>query len=345
MSDNFDPKDSYSASQALKVQELAISGLDYQMYSTVAGTPIMDPYLATAGTFAVLGATTVTNTGSSVLTGNLGLNPGSSITGFPPGTVSGATDVDNTAAMNAQASALSAYTLLASHSSTTIASALDGQTLTPGYYSFSSGAATLAASANGTLTLNGAGTYVIKTASTLGTGAGGTPTVALTGGATAANVYWIVGSSATLNASGTGTMQGNVIANSSITVEGGTVNGSLIALTGAVTISAATAITAVSTGTPTLNISVRVLEPVKEVYNAYFKVDASNSMYNFNQANIAIVDSNGALSGFNFSTGQWVSDQGVIELLGLPETAFNANDCCVVQYKTQADLDTFPERD
>ena len=83
----------------------------------------------------------------------------------------------------------------------------------------------------------------------------------------------------------------------------------------------------------------------KQVYKASLKIDSSNSVYQFNQANIAIVDSQGALSGFNFSTGKWVSDQGAIQLLGAPEASLKANDCIVVEYKTQEDLDTFPERD
>jgi hypothetical protein len=196
--------------------------------------------LATASTYAILGASTVTNTGFSVLTGDLGLSPGTSITGFPPGTYSGTENIANTAASTAQAQALSAYNTFAAMSATSISSVLDGQTLTPGVYKETIGTFNLATSGPGTLTLNGAGTYVFQCASTLVTGAGGIPTITLTGGATAANVYWIVGSSATINSGSAGTFQGNIIAQASITdTIGGTVNGSLIALTGAVTLSAA----------------------------------------------------------------------------------------------------------
>jgi hypothetical protein len=150
----------------------------------------------------------------------------------------------------AQTAASAAYTSLAGHGGyVIIPSALDGQTLTAGYYNFTSGAATLAASGPGTLTLSGSPTdvFVIKTASTLTTGAGGTPTITLAGGALAENVYWIVGSSATINSGFTGTFQGNIIAQASVTnTLGGTVNGSLIALTGAVTLSAATNVNAQS---------------------------------------------------------------------------------------------------
>ena len=202
--------------------------------------------LASAANYGILGASAVTNaSGSTTVNGNLGLYPGTSVTGTF--VVTGATNINNAAAHTAQNDALAAYTTLSTHSSTTIPSALDGQTLTAGYYSFSSGAATLAQSGPGTLTFNGSATdiFVVITASTLTTGAGGAATIALTGGALASNVYFVVGSSATLNSGTAGTHNGNVIAQASITdTLGGTVNGDLIALTGAVTISAAAVITA-----------------------------------------------------------------------------------------------------
>jgi len=210
--------------------------------------------LGIAATYAILGASAVTNTGSSVLTGNLGIFPNnaSSVTGFPPGTVSGALNEGNTAAATAQAVALAAYNSMAAQTATPISSTLDGQTLTPGVYSESSGTFNLAASGAGTLTLNGNGIYIFKCSSTLVTGAGGTPTITLSGGAQAANVYWLVGSSATINSGHAGTFQGNVIAVTSITdTLGGTVNGSLIALNGAVTLSAAATVAVPTSVGPT----------------------------------------------------------------------------------------------
>jgi hypothetical protein len=157
--------------------------------------------------------------------------------------VSGSPHLNDALAQEAQANALSAYNAFNAETPTPISATLDGQTLTPGVYS--TGAASLAGSGAGNLTFNGAGTYVIQTASTLVTGAGGTPTMTLTGGATAANIFWVVGSSATINSGFTGTFQGNVIAEASITdTLGGTVNGSLVALTGAITFSAATTVNA-----------------------------------------------------------------------------------------------------
>ena len=225
---------------------------EFPLGASIPSPPVGSPTLATSATYAILGASTITNTGSSVITGDLGLYPGTSVTGFPPGTIVGAENINNAAAHQAQIDALAAYTDLSTRSSTTIPSILDGQTLSAGVYSFSSGSASLAASGNGTLTLNGSATdiFVIQTASTLTTGAGGTPTITLTGGALASNVYWAIGSSATLNVSGTGTFVGTLIASASVTIDGGSVNGRLFALNAAVTISAATNATVTPTVGP-----------------------------------------------------------------------------------------------
>ena len=100
-------------------------------------------------------------------------------------------------AQAAQADAHSAYTSLSTMTSTPISATLDGQTLTPGVYS--AGAPHLATSGAAAMTFNGAGVYVIIASSTLTTGAGGAATMNLTGGALAKNIYWVVGSSATIN--------------------------------------------------------------------------------------------------------------------------------------------------
>ena len=209
----------------------------------VSPAPPGSPPLGTAATYGILGASAITNTGSTVINGNLGLYPGTSVTGFPPGTVTGTQNIANAAADQAQIDALAAYTYGNAQSATAISSTLDGQTLTPGVYKEASGTFNLAASGTGTLTLNGAGVYIFQCASTLTTGAGGVPIINLTNGALASNVYWIVGSSATINSGSIGTFQGTIIANASVTdTMGGTVNGRLIALTAAVTLSAATVV-------------------------------------------------------------------------------------------------------
>ena len=220
---------------------LSNAGTGTSGFSITAGSSSL---LNSAATYGILGASAVTNaSGTTIVNGDLGIYPGSSVTGAF--TVSGATNINNAAAHTAQNDALAAYTTLSAHASTVILPTLDGQTLTAGYYS--TGAATLATSGPGTLTFNGSATdiFVVITASTLTTGAGGAATIALTGGALASNVYFVVGSSATINSGTAGTHNGNIIAQASITdTLGGTINGALIALTGAVTISAAANITA-----------------------------------------------------------------------------------------------------
>ena len=203
-----------------------------------AGSPASSQ-LGNAAGYAALGASAVTGStgGGSTLNGNLGIYPGysSSITNFPPSTYSGVENAGNSAAQSAHADALALYTNVQAMPAGTTESALGGLTLVPGTYTSGS-----TMSLTGTLTLNGAGNYYFQIGSTLTTAAGAT--IALTNGASAANVFFMVGSSATLGA--TQTFNGNIIANTSITSGGGTVNGSLIALTGAVTFSTTTTVNA-----------------------------------------------------------------------------------------------------
>ena len=231
---------------------LAVGGTSTSFSSITSGTNIgssssVSSQLGAASNYAILGSSGITNTGSTVISGgNIGSSPTPSITGFPPGTFVFPSQIDNTDAGAAQTALASAIAFYSSLSTTTIPSALDAQTLTPGNYSFASGAATLS---GGTLTLNGAGTYVIKTASTLTVAAGSV--VVLTGGATVDNVVFVVGSSATF--AGANTFIGNILAHTSITLNGGTFNGRALANTGAVTISSATTVTS-PTGSTTLTV-------------------------------------------------------------------------------------------
>lgn len=343
MSIGYVPKNELTANRALSAQELAVRGLDYALYETASGGSGADPFLGVAGTYSILASSAITNTGSSVITGNVGLNPGSSIT--PGGwTVTGTINVDNSAAIAANAAAASGYAALSALPTTaTIPNALDGQTLVPGVYAFGAGSVSLAQSGNASMTFNGAGTYVFKVPSTLVTGAGGIPTMNLTNGATAAKIYFVVGSSATLNVSASGVFQGNVIAATAVTLAGGSANGTMAALGTALTISAATNITAVSFGETSLDILIYIREPIATVYLAELKVDASNVQYEYNQANISIVDSGwtlavpNSLSGYN-EFGLEVSDQGAILLTGYSGSSFNANDVVRVQYRTAAHL-------
>src|SRR5258708_2965255 len=193
------------------------------------------PPLGSAQTFAVLGASTVTNTGPTVVTGDLGVSPGTAATGFPPGTVTAGTiHAGNATALTAQADAHTAYAALVAEpcgtnlTGQTLGTSPGAVTLSPGVYCFSS-----SAQLTGTLTLSGNGVYVFKMGSTLTTASNSS--VVLANGATAGNVFWQVGSSATL---GTNTaFAGSIFALIGDTVTTGTsVCGRVFALTGAVTL-------------------------------------------------------------------------------------------------------------
>ncbi len=186
--------------------------------------------LGTAGNFGVLAGSAVTSTGPTVVIGNLGVSPGTAVSGFPPGTVSGGSHVgSDPVAVQAQTDLTTAYLDAQGRPpGIVVAGDIGGQTLTPGTYTSSS---TLGIT--GTLTLNGAGVYIFQIASGLTTASASQ--VSLIGGATAANVFWQVGSSATL---GTGSIfNGTILAQASITVTTGAVlNGRALARTGAVTL-------------------------------------------------------------------------------------------------------------
>jgi Ice-binding-like len=197
----------------------------------VSALAATDPGLGTAGNFAVLAGTTVTNTGPSWITGELGVAPGSAVTGFPPGT-SGVQHKGDSVATTAQTNLTAAYTNAAAQpcpgTNNFTGVNLGGKNLVPGVY-----CQTTAPSLTGTLTLNGSGIYIFQIGSTLVTASGAR--VVLIGGAQPCQIFWQVGSSATIATSTT--FIGNIMALTSIAMQtGATLNGRALARNGAVTL-------------------------------------------------------------------------------------------------------------
>ena len=203
----------------------------------LVGTPTgaaTAPPLGTTEGFVVLGGSTVTNTGPTVLTGDLGVWPGLAIVGFPPGIVNGSTHAGDATALQAQGDLVTAYDDLAGQACDTDLTAQDlgGLTLVPGVYCFST-----SAQLTGTVTLDAQGdpdaVFVFQIGSTLTTASNAVVSV-INGGAEC-NVFWQIGTSATL---GTGTtFAGSLLALSSITVNTGAgASGRLLARNGAVTL-------------------------------------------------------------------------------------------------------------
>ncbi len=174
-------------------------------------------YAGTVDSFAVLAGTTVTNTGSSTVNGNLGVSPGSAVTGFPPGIVSGGiTHAADAVAQQAQSDLTTAYNSLAGMPITVNLTGQDlgGLTLTSGVYHFDT-----SAQLTGALTLDAQGSdsafWVFQIGSTLTTAS--VSSVQVINGGPDDSLYWQVGSSATL---GTGTtFEGNIVALTSITLD------------------------------------------------------------------------------------------------------------------------------
>ena len=188
--------------------------------------------LETAGAFAVLGGQAVTNTGPTVINGDLGVSPGSSVTGVPPGTKTGTFHITDAVAAQAQSDLTNAYNDAAGRTSTGAVTDLSGQILSPGVYTSAS-----TMGLDGTLTLDGGGdpdaVFIFQIGSSLTTASASR--VNLIGQAQACNVVWQVGSSATLGTDSN--FVGNVLALTSITATtGSTILGSTLARNGAVTL-------------------------------------------------------------------------------------------------------------
>jgi hypothetical protein len=185
------------------------------------------------GNFAVLAGSTVTNTGSTTVAGDVGVSPGTAVTGFPPGLATGKIHAADSAAAQAQAALTAGYVDAAGRAGgTPVAGDLVGRTLTSGVYTSSSSLAE-----SGDLTLDAQGNtnavFIFQIASTLTTGSGSH--IILANGAKACNVFWQVGSSATLGTNSV--FKGNILALTSITITTGVnLEGRALARNGAVTL-------------------------------------------------------------------------------------------------------------
>ncbi len=192
--------------------------------------------LGASCSFGILGATPVVSSiGPTIVTGDIGIWPALSVTGFPPGTLTGVEHLGDPVAMTAQGDLTTAYNNAAGEAGGAVLTAdIGGQTLAPGVYKTTSAQPTLGITGN--LTLNGNGVYIFQIVSSLTTAAGpGKSKIILAGGAVSHDVFWQVGSSATI---GSGSIfQGTILAQASITFgTGATLNGRALARTGAVSL-------------------------------------------------------------------------------------------------------------
>ncbi len=189
--------------------------------------------LGSAANFVVLAGSTVTSVGPTSITGDLGVSPGTAVTGFPPGVIIGAQHAGDPTAATGILDLTTAYNDAAGRTlcAVTVAGNLGGQTLAPGLYKSTSSLAI----SSGDLTLDAQGdadaVFIFQMASTLTTTAG--RKVILTNAAKSANVYWQVGTSATLGT--TTDFKGTIMADQAITLNtGATLNGRALARIGAV---------------------------------------------------------------------------------------------------------------
>jgi hypothetical protein len=209
---------------------------NYTWNFTTSTAPVL---LGHATGFVVLAGTTVASTGATSISGDVGVSPGNSVSGFPPGTISGTTHSADAEAVDAKNDLSSAYGNAAARSTTpfSVSGNIGGRTLAPGLYR-STG--TLDVS-SGDLTLDGRGNanavFIFQIASTFTVS--DSRHIILTGGMKAANVFWQVGGSATLGAGAD--VKGTILANESITLGAGTtLVGRALARSGSVTLNANT---------------------------------------------------------------------------------------------------------
>jgi uncharacterized repeat protein (TIGR01451 family) len=231
------------------VATVSILHSKYNLSSFLTASLLTQPIQnQSSANFALLAGSTITNTGSSVVTGDVGLSPGTSITGFPPGTISGTQHITDVSAAQGQTDFTTAYNEAVGKTCTHDYSGTDlgTLTLTPGVYCFSS-----SAQLTGTLTLDGGGNpnavFIFQIGTTLTTASNSV--VSLIGSAQSCNVFWQVGTSATLGTSTT--FRGNILALASATLNtSASVDGRVWAQSGAVSLDTNVVAAATCTGSP-----------------------------------------------------------------------------------------------
>lgn len=229
----------YTATVTTGVQDAAGNALaanySWNFTTSALSTPQVVLDLGTAANFAVLAGSTVTSTGATALTGDLGVSPGTAITGFPPGTMTGTRHSGDATAATAMTALTAAYdnAVGRTQSPVTVAGNLGGLTLSPGLYRSTSSLAI----STGDLTLDAMGdadaVFVFQVATTFTTSPD--RAVILIHGAKSTNVFWQVGTSATLGTNSV--VKGTILAAQSVTLNtGAALNGRALARTGAVTL-------------------------------------------------------------------------------------------------------------
>ncbi len=298
---NLAPNTTYTATITTGVRNLAGTALPSSLIWSFTTSPAVGQVpvnLGTAANFVILAGSTITNTGNSTVTGDVGLSPGTAVTGFPPGVLNGAFHLADPTAATAKLDLTAAYNDAAGRTGVlTVPTELGGTTLPPGVYNSAAGTFGI----TGTLILDAQGNpdavFIFQAASTLITASNSS--IVLTNGAQVKNVFWQVGSSATL---GTGTtFRGTIMAQASITLTtGATIEGRALTQTAAVTLDTNT-ISNVSVIPVTPTTPPAVIVPTVNVGTAAnFAVLAGSTITNTGTSN---VDGNIGLSPGTVVTG------------------------------------------
>ncbi|MFA5047191.1 MAG: ice-binding family protein [Paludibacter sp.] len=211
-----------------------VTNVDNPVAIPIQNTKMATVDLSGSSNFAVLAGSAITSTGATNITGDMGLSPGTSFGGFPPGILVGTKQINTNLAVQGKLDLTAAYNDAAGRTSTdivTLSGNIGGLTLTPGLYKTTSSLAI----SSGDLTFDAKGNanavFIIQIASSLTTTSG--RKVFLKGSASASNIFWVVGSSATFGT--TSVFKGTILAMQSITFNtGATLDGKALARTGGI---------------------------------------------------------------------------------------------------------------